>query len=284
MKCYTWPSRARQKSLLVALPSSILYTDQTLELKTIKASFLARILSIFRVTRAILYPGLEDKGRDLRVLRKLLEYSLTPPHLKRKLHPLTRTLKYAGLMQPLRLPNHELPLRPVKGVVIDGYVEACTEHICRVFLGELGYGVIENRGYKPGDVVTVSLRGFKGEEVLLEQASWGSIYTGFDITVVNNIGAYLKKLKGRGYVIIGATKEGECSHETFKKAISRALSRKGLVLIIGSPYHDILDYAPRSVLDYEVNTVPFQGTISVRSEEALLATLALINFYIREPG
>lgn len=279
MRCYVWPPRRRQNSLLVALPSSILYTDQTLELKTLKAGFIARTLAIFRVTGAILYPGIEDKGRDLRVLRSLLEYSLTPPHLKRKLHPLTRILKYAGLMHPLRLPNHEPPHEPVKGAIIDGYVEECSKTTCKVFLGELGYGVIENRGYKPGKVITVSIRGSRGDELLLEPASWGSIYTGFQVVVASNIEAYLRKLKGEGYIIVGATREGSCGQEILEEAVRRSASLKGLVLMIGSPYHDIFDYASREVFDYKLNTVPSQGTISVRSEEALLATLAIFNLY-----
>jgi len=281
VSCHTWPPKRRSKDLLVAIPSSVLSTDQTLELKTIKASTVSRALAIFRVSGVLLYSGLEDGGRDLGLLKNLLEYSLTPPHLKKKLYPVTGALRYAGLMHPLRLPNHEPPERPVVGSVLDGYVTRCGPRRCLVYLGKLGNGIIENRGFKPGTVITVSIAGVRPNgRILLEPASWGDTYTGFHVYTTSDLEESLESLKESGLLIVGATREGRCGLEALRDLATRVGSLKGLVLVIGSPRHDIFDYAPSSLFDYLVNTIPMQGTVSVRSEEAIYASLALINAFL----
>ena len=51
-------------------------------------------------------------GGESGLIRRVLEYLETPQYLRRRLFPLDESLKYAGLLPPLRIPSHK-PKVPV---------------------------------------------------------------------------------------------------------------------------------------------------------------------------
>ncbi|MFN4046727.1 MAG: putative RNA uridine N3 methyltransferase, partial [Acidilobaceae archaeon] len=89
---FEWPPRRRHRKLAVAFPASVLATEDTLELKTIKAGVIGRVLAVYRVDQAVLFMDPESREGDLKLLKLLLEYMVSPPHLRRKLYPITREL------------------------------------------------------------------------------------------------------------------------------------------------------------------------------------------------
>lgn len=276
MKCYSWPPRRRSKRLSVALPASVLVTEDTLELKTLKAGIIGRILAIHRVDEVVLYRDPETNSRDLRLLRILLEYMLTPPHLKKILHPLRKELRAAGLLPPLRTYNHEIPeeLRP--GVTLDSYIESCEDGICRAYLGKLGYGIIRG-SYKPGDVITVTVKRVEGDVVELEESRWGDVYTGFKVKIIGDLEVIVGSYRRRGYLVVLSTKYGECAPAIIGK-LGELLSRaRGVLVIFGGPYRCPYEYTRRDLYDIMINTIPEQGTITVRTEEAMIATLTVVD-------
>jgi hypothetical protein len=67
---------------------------------------------------------------------------------------------------------------------------------------------------------------------------------------------------------------------------NRLQKSKKILIAFGSPREGLREILARegldqSVADYNLNTIPGQGTLSIRTEEAIHATLAIINLLIR---
>lgn len=265
MTCTTWPPRRRPRPLHVAIPGSVLSTEPTLMMKTIKAGVIARALAIHRVDHVWVFRDPETSRQDMRLLTLLLKHASTPPHLKKKLFPLSSALRYAGLMPPLNIASHEVPLRPEPGAVIDGYVEECSGGSCRVFLGRLGYAILRGRA-RQGSVVTVRIAS-TGSPLVVEEASWGDVYTGFRVSMRSSVEDLIRDARGSGLGVVATSRRGECVE---------SIRNTGLLILFGGPHTGLLDYLDPSLFDVIANTVPHQGARTVRTEEAIHATLTRV--------
>ncbi|MCE4601979.1 MAG: hypothetical protein F7B18_02220 [Desulfurococcales archaeon] len=266
MRCSEWPPRRRPKPLHVALPGSVLSTEHSLQAKTIKAGFIARALAVHRVDHVWLFRDPDTGREDLRLLSLLLRYSVTPPHLKKRLFPLSSALRYVGLMPPLNLASHEVPASPEPGALMDGIVEECRGGNCRIFLGSLGYGVMRGRA-RPGRLVTVRIIRAKDGAVEVEEASWGLIYTGFGVSIRSRLEDLIAEARGRGFRVVATSRLGECVD---------SIRNEGLLIVFGGPRLGLLEYADSGLFDLVANTVHMQGARTVRTEEALHATLTRV--------
>ncbi len=266
MKCTEWPPHRRPRPLHVALPGSVLSTEHSLQAKTLKAGYIARALAIHRVDHAWLFRDPDTSREDLRLLSLLLRYSVTPPHLKKRLFPISGALRYVGLLPPLNLANHEAPTSPEPGALIDGIVEECRGGYCRIFLGSLGYGVMQGKS-RPGRMVTVRILGSRGGSVEVEEASWGPIYTGFRVSIKSRLDSLIREARGRGLRVVATSRLGECVD---------SIVNEGLLIVFGGPRLGLLEYADSRLFDVIANTVHMQGARTVRTEEAIHATLTRV--------
>ncbi len=272
---FEWPPRRRRKKLAVALPASVLATEETLELKTLKTGIIGRILAVYRVDQAALFMDPESREGDLKLLKLLLEYMVSPPHLRRKLYPITRELSAAALLPPLRIYSHDIPeeLRP--GVKLDVLIESCRGLECKAYIGRWGYGFI--RGFfKPGDVVTATVES-AGDNIVLSPSTWGEAYTGFKVKVKRKVEDLIESLRVEGYLIVLASKYGGWIYEVRDSIKSRLLNSKGLLVLFGGPYKCLYEYTNGKLYDFIVNTIPLQGALTVRTEEAMIATLSALD-------
>ncbi|KAI9255504.1 putative RNA methyltransferase-domain-containing protein [Sporodiniella umbellata] len=102
------PDKARKYTVTMAIPSSVIDSAPTLELKTLLAGQIARALALFCVDEVVIY---EDKVPQSKVnaslfLARLFQYMETPPYLRKALVPISPDLKFAGLLAPLDVPHH----------------------------------------------------------------------------------------------------------------------------------------------------------------------------------
>ena len=272
MTLQPWPSPARDRPLAVAIPGSVLAVEQDLRDKTYKVGLLSRLFAVFRVDEVYIYADEETSDRDVEILRDLLEYQVVPPHLKRRLVPVKDTLKFAGVMPPLRLPNHSPPERPVAGYVVDGVIDRVRGSQCDVFLGNMGVGVLRPCNGSAGQPVTVRISRVEGGRILLEPASWGRVYVGYRVSVERNLPALVERLRASGYLIVGTSKYGSLEYSALK-----LLRERPALVVFGGPEEGLLSELSRRAFDLMINAVPLQGTETVRTEEAVAATLAIIN-------
>ena len=94
----------------IAIPASIISDTPHLREKTAKIGLIARAAAIFRINQIILYPDnpKQDQHKDLQLIALLLNYLETPQYLRKTLYKIDPDLQYAGILPPLRTPNHPL--------------------------------------------------------------------------------------------------------------------------------------------------------------------------------
>jgi predicted SPOUT superfamily RNA methylase MTH1 len=279
VSCNNFPPLRRYKKLIVLLPPSILSVEDSLIDKTNKAGFISRILSIFRVDEVILYKDEETRDFDEKMLNLILNYQVIPPHIKKKVIKKSKILKYAGILPPLRLVNHDPPKKAEVGKILDGYIEKCNKDYCLIYLGLLGKGVLDrkklNNSDKNSKIITVKIKSTNGK-ILLEKASWENLYTGYKVSKTNELKKEINKLKNDKNLIIGTSKLGDCFDKKIQDNLKNDIDKSnGIALVFGGPHAEL--YQQKEEFDYILNTVFNQGTLTVRTEEALAITLSLLN-------
>ncbi len=268
-----WPSPRRQRKLIVLLPASVLSVEQDLRDKTYKAGLISRVLAIFRVDEVRIFLDEDSTHDDQETLSELLNYQVVPPHLKKRVVGLSEKLKYAGIMPPLNLPNHLPPRDLNEGDLIDVLIITRKGSQCSVYMGEAGEGLLKPCHFNVNDIVTARVIRRSGRQFELEPSSWGNIYTGYKVLRSGKLLTELQELKEQGVALVGTSKYGSTDYW---------LLRGPIALVLGGPKSGLLQYTSRKAFDLLINAAPLQGTETLRSEEALLASLTLLNTFLTD--
>jgi hypothetical protein len=273
----------RVRKLSVALPSSLVSEFSHLRQKTEIVGQIARSASIFRVDEVVIY---HDEPDESSLIRTLLSYMETPQYLRKYLFGMRPELQYAGILPPLRTPHHPLGNRVDdlevgefrEGVVLDEREGEC--------LIDIGVDVslrASGRAPSKGSRVTVrvtekhpTLRGVYAKQVEIED------YWGYRVRVAKAVLAGVATDGGYGLTI--ATSRSGTPYNEAREPLSKGwLGAKSILVAFGSPRRGIDEILGREgksagdVFRFNVNTIPGQGCETVRTEEALHATLAILN-------
>jgi predicted SPOUT superfamily RNA methylase MTH1 len=275
------PSRRRSK-LSIAIPASLVAEYANLRDKTEVIGRVARSAAIFRADEIVIYPDQPDEST---LIKLILGYVETPQYLRKFLYKVRPELQYAGTLPPLRTPHHQL--------------EA---HIANLHVGEFREGILNDQqgvnvvdigvekpikmtGKAPsmGSRVTVKITE-AGSEPRCEMAKKAEIpaYWGYEIQVSRKT---LGDLAKSGYYDLTIATSRTGTPFAIEEPILKAnlAEAKTVLVAFGSPragISEILKREHREVSDcfqFNVNTVPEQGTETVRTDEAVHATLALLN-------
>ena len=277
--------KPRGVELDIAVPASVLSVEPSLQMKTVKAGFIGRAAAVYRVSRILLYVDRAEAWRDLNTFRKLLEYLATPPYLRRRVYPPgVPELRYAGLLPPLQIPTHGVG-GPREGEVREAYV---LRRRGRSLLVDAGLGEEVEVEVPPG------IRAQRGDRVYvrivslnpprLEYVEKPDVYTGYRVETFDSLSELLRSLKEA--VKIATSRKGRDVRETLNELKDRLGGVKRVVVLFGSPSEGLYEIASREGLrldesvDYVLNTVPGQGTLTVRTEEAVWSTLAVLNLIL----
>ena len=268
----------------VLLPASLTIDSTDLRQKTLKVGLVGRALAIFCVDKVCIYndddPKVRSQAAEAKVIESLLSYMEAPQYLRKLLFQHADELSYAGLLYPLRTPNH--PLQDEKdqpgdyreGVVI----ESSKKSILEIGLAEKG--VVEER-LRLGQRLTVRLGKRSGNLIPVAPVAWDEVpeYWGYDIVRAKSLSEVLKAVESDYY--IGTSRRGQNLYEAVQ-AIKSSKPRS-VAVAFGGPYAGLFEICKRQGVDVSelfdviVNAVPNQGAATVRTEEALMATLSLLN-------
>lgn len=255
-----------------------------------RIGFLGRAAAVFRVDEICVYPdlyGFKDQKEEATFIKDVLRYMEAPPHLKRKLISLRSRLRYAGLLPPLRTPSHT-PRRTVEeailGEVREGIVEKTGRKYCYVDVGFDKPLKLIGASYPRGRRVTVRI--IEGENGLyckpIRHDKLKFYWTFRVYTTFKPLSEVLKNYRKKG-IAIATSKYGIPITALLEELKSRLNSCRSLALVFGSPREGLKQIAGRQGfriedhVDYIVNTIPEQGSYTVRTEEAVYATLAIFN-------
>lgn len=279
---YPYPPPKRKCFLAIAIPSSTTSIEPTLQLKTLKVGFIARALAIHRVNEIIVYNDKPNLHNEAKIIADILEYLRTPPYLRRLVVPMKDTLKYVGILPPLHTPNHPQSLKIKHDEVREGLITHINGKNIIVEIGLRKKLKIKSKyKFKPGDrvLVKVSLKHNKIYGKIINENDIEHYFC-YKVSFFNDLAEVLRK----PWDLTIATSRYGVEANKVSTVIKEHMSRDEKILIaFGGPKEGLYEIAARAGLileesfDIIVNTIPYQGVETVRTEEAIHATLEFIS-------
>ncbi|MFH0897884.1 MAG: RNA methyltransferase [Candidatus Bathyarchaeota archaeon] len=277
--------------LSVALPASLVSDVPHLREKTSHLGMVGRALAIFRVNEVIIYRDrpAENQRWDVELISTILNYMETPQYLRKHLFPTMPLLQYAGVLPPLRTPHHPLTKRIVDlkdeeyrdGVIVK------TDKETLVDIGVERPIPLNERNIFVGQRITVKI--FKDMHGLTIKKVEGpivdKIYWGYRVNVTGSTLGQMLRMDLFDLVVL-TSRYGKPLTEVIEELRNRWKEDSKILIAFGSPKQglkNILEHEGLKMKDVNAlltNTIPKQGTETVRTEEALYATLAVINIII----
>ncbi len=278
-------------SLTLAIPASFTSDIPHSRERTNRVGTIARAAATFRVENIIVYRDKpdEEQSREIEFVTTLLHYIETPQYLRKLLFPSDPVLAYAGILPPLRTPHHPLEKRS-----------------SQLKLGEFREGVVTGKRSGGVDIeigverpaflqqplsqfsrVTVEITrvGHEGVRVRRVELSEIGIYWGFRVSDVNPT---LGEVIGKRFfdLVVTTSRLGKPLTEGFEEIRERWRRSQNALIAFGSPREGLNKIMDKEglvldeVSDFVVNTIPQQGVETVRTEEAVWATLAVFNVIV----
>jgi len=279
-----------KKRLSIAIPASVVSDTPHLREKTSKIGLIGRTAAIFRVDEIIIYPDnpKTNQAADMELIATLLAYMDTPQYLRRRLFKIKPELQYAGILPPLRTPHHPLD-RKIEHLKMGEYREGVTLSKIKegtpVDIGVEKPALIPIEQLAMDKRVTVKVTNVeKRVEVGLVDRMDISEYWGYVVTVEKHpLG---KIVKGRSFdLTIATSRYGVPFADVAEKIAEKWKKAETILIAFGAPAQGLYEILRREGLnledfaDFVVNTIPMQGTETVRTEEALFASLAILNMH-----
>ena len=281
----------QEKKTSIAIPTSVVSDTPHLREKTSKIGLIGRAAAIFRINEIIVYPDdmKVDQTREMSLIALLLSYMETPQYLRKELFKLQPELQFAGILPPLRTPHHPLN-KKIRSLKIGDYREGVTlakaNEGTRVDIGVEQHALILNKHLPVGKRVTVKIvRIGKQVEVELASRDEASEYWGYIVSMERRSLEEIADRK-RFDLIIATSKNGALINDVADKLTEKWKVAKTILLAFGAPTRGLYEIAESDgfsldgVADFVVNTVPRQGTVTVRTEEALIASLSVLNCHM----
>jgi predicted SPOUT superfamily RNA methylase MTH1 len=269
-----------RKRLSIFVPASILSETKDLRIKTYKIGLIGRSAAIFKADRIVVYSDNSDK-EDVKFISDVLTYMNTPQYLRKRVFPITRELRNVGILPPLRTPHHPtgelsegdyrqgLTLkRTKKGTVVD--IGADRNALCKEKLS-----VNKVLSFKVEKL---------GKEIIIDP-DVPDYYWGYKVLATNkNLYDSILTLKPGPDLVIGTSRYAQSITSVLDEVKDKLKGSKHTAILFGGPYAGLDELISgqdqKEIIDLEVNTVPSQGTKTVRTEEAVLATLSVFNLLL----
>jgi hypothetical protein len=278
-----------RKSLLI--PSSLTSESADRRIRTYKVGQIARAAAIFRVDRVIIYR--DNEFDDSGFIALILRYMETPQYLRKRLFPLCEDLRYAGVLPPLRTPHHPTSSK-MSGLRIGEFREGVVDGE-KVDIGVERPAKLDSRLDPRGRRITTRVTSLNPLTIETVDREAIPVYWGYDVRMGDMLGKTLSGLskmdrssEGGSKRPSGTRSNSEIVFTSRKGSILdeeklRELSGKDIAFVFGSPDRGVGEIlgdenlSTRDFSSYVLNTIPGQGTKTVRTEEAVFATLAIFN-------
>jgi len=272
----------------VLVPSSLVREADKRE-ATRKLGQVARAATVFRVDRVTVYPDPEGEQEDDGFVETVLRYAATPPYLRKEVWGKRDELEHVGVMPPLRVRSQTGSGPGSSGSSRQGIVtEVGADGRVRVNCG-LQHPVslpVSPGMATPSEGERVTVRISSREPVrakLVDEPAPGFVVDTADLDV-----ALAREDAG---LTIAASRHGECLRPGRLEGLATRCREAGdlaYTVAFGAPERGlpaIRGFDPTALregretggFDLWLNTVPHQGSEVVRTEEALVATLACLN-------
>lgn len=283
--------KARDHPISIAFPSSVIYPLDNLMLATIRLGYIARAAAIFRVDRVIIYNERDNEThRKLQeISHEILDYLSCPQYLRKTKFKVKPHLRYVGVLPPLKTPNHLVAknLSDVRlGDVREGIITRLSGSKAEVELGLgkkffLKLDANKNRNkVKVGQRMLFKLKDIKNFEVEIASEEPRNFWCYRVEKCSSSLGVLLKS--SEAFFKVGTSRLGVPFYKV-KEMIKKGYEQKGILIAFGGPKRGLKEILHEEkinlydVFDVVVNTAKDQGVATIRTEEAILISLAVIN-------
>ena len=276
------------KKLCIAIPASVVSDVPHLREKTSRIGLIGRAAAIFRVDEIVVYPDRPHvgQGNEGDLVCTLLKYLETPQYLRKDLFKLSPDLQYAGILPPLRTPHHPLN-RLAKKLRVGEFREALTlstkgnQTLVDIGVEEPAVNLVKN--LPVGKRVTVKIVK-KGRPVEVELADRNDAPSYWGYLVTREKSSLVSFLKKRVFdLTIATSKYGSRFADAAGDIAEKWKWAENVLVAFGAPTQGLREIVGREgqslsdLMDFVLNMVPMQGTETVRTEEAIIASLAILN-------
>ena len=270
---------ARERAILI--PSSLTMESRDRRESTLRIGQIARAAAVFRYNRIVIYR--DPEHNDTRFIEMVLRYMDTPQYLRRMLFPRREELRHVGLLPPLRTAHHPLNSKSESLKIGEFRVGAVVESVGSDGGVWVEIGINRPIPLRTGEKFPVgqrlSVRIFSQEPLAAEPVDQKDIphYWGYETEIVDSLEGYLASLIDARIVL--ASRSGRAVTPRVLQELGQSGTNSDLAVAFGSPARGLDAFlSEESMKRYEmINTIPHQGTETVRVEEAVFATLALLN-------
>jgi len=274
--------------LSIAIPASLVSDTPHLREKTYKIGMVGRAAAIFRVEEIIVYPDQpeKDQRKDAKLIELILSYMETPQYLRKRLFKIRPELRYVGVLPPLRTPHHPTINRSEQlkiGEYREGIVISSSKKGSKIYIGVEKPAFVKGVKLPTGKRVTIKIKDLNREiEAVIANREEMPYYWGFKVTTFEkSLGRLLKS--GRWDLIIATSKYGRNFSQVKEKLAEKLRICYKKLVVFGAPSEGLYDILKKEQLDLDeladfvINTIPGQGTKTVRTEEAIFITLGILN-------
>jgi predicted SPOUT superfamily RNA methylase MTH1 len=281
-----------KKKTSIAIPASVVSDTPHLREKTSKIGLIGRAAAIFKVNEIIIYPDnpRTSQTAEMDLIATLLAYMETPQYLRKRLFKIKPDLQFAGILPPLRTPHHPLNRR-AKNLQIGEYREGATVSMTKegtlIDIGVEQPALLLNVQEPMDKRVTVRIAEIgKRVEIDLVDRDEAPGYWGYSVNIETQ--SFGKLLRNRSFdLTIATSKLGAPFNNVAEELAQKWEKATNILVAFGAPSQGLYDIAKKEgldlnrVVDFVINTFPVQGTETVRTEEALIASLAILNTCLR---
>jgi hypothetical protein len=261
------------RKLSVAIPDTVLEDHDSLREKTVKLGQIARSCSLFGVDLIQVFRDPRGRGESA-LMRRVLDYLETPQYLRKRLFPLDESLRFAGLLPPLRIPSHR-PRVPVESLRAGELREGFVLDDGRMVDIGLDRPLELERDANPLTRITVRVTGVTPLRGTVGDRSRSGEYWGYSTEEVG-IG---KLLSDQRFPLKIATSRSGRPLPDCLPVLGDAFSRsRSCLVLFGSPSRGLRETIPdlEEKTDFVVNLYPEQHVATVRTEEAVASALYLL--------
>ena len=267
--------------LSIFIPNSFLSESKDLKIRTYKVGILGRALAIFQADNVVIYNDdnvkNEDGKNDGKFIAEVLSYMNTPQYLRKKAFPIKAELKHVGILPPLRTPHHPVNSQPDVGDYRQGFTVKRNKKGTFVDIG------MDKLAFCKEQLSVKKIFDFKitkiaKKEVIVTPDKPDDVYWGYNVISSNkSLKNSLKLIKPD--LVVETTRYGDYIDSIFDELKHKVDECNSIAILFGGPYSSIQEDVSGGNWDLlKVNTIPYQGTETVRTEEAVVATLSLFNF------
>ena len=267
--------------LSIFIPNSFLSESKDLKIRTYKVGILGRALAIFQADNVIIYNDNHDKNEDGlddgEFIAEVLNYMNTPQYLRKQAIPIKPELRHVGILPPLRTPHHPVNSQPDVGDYRQGFTVKRNKKGTFVDIG------MDKLAFCKEQLSVKRIFDFKitkiaKKEGIVTPEKPDDSYWGYNvISSKKSLKNSLKLIKPD--LVVETTRYGDYIDSIFDELKHKVDECKSIAILFGGPYSSIAEDVSNPNWDlYKVNTIPDQGTETVRTEEAVVATLSLFNF------